>query len=572
MKRQTQLIIQAGLAFLVLLLINVIGNSRLGGRPLYTAWDLTEEGKYTLTKGVQRLLEAQEDVIFVRVLLEGDFPAGFKRLQDATRDMLDDFRAHTPYLEYEFYNPNGGSVEEVNQRREKLSERGINPINLRVKGVDGTRTTAIYPYAIFRRGEREVVVNILENEVPGVPDDVILNNSVALLEFKFARAIQQLGRGYASPVIAFTEGHGELSALQTADLEKQLRSFYQVGRLFLDSVVAIPPEEIAALIIAKPRRPFNEKTKFKLDQYVMNGGKILWLLDRVAMDLDSLQQRAEYYPRPYELNLDDLLFRYGLRLNNDLVLDLNCTPIPLATGVVGNAPQFDLFPYPYHVLALPHSKHPIVKSLDAVNLFYPSSIDLSPKTKTPIEKTVLLRSSERTRYQKLPVGLDFRFLQMDLDASKFNHEPMTLAVLLEGTFASFYENRVTEDNLAVLQQVGIEFKPASVPNRMIVVADGDIAANPVRKDGSYLPLGYNPYSKYQFANKDFLVNALEYLLDEGGVIDARGKEVRLRLLNKERAQAEATRWQLLNIGLPLLLLGVFGLLYTMQRRRHYAMK
>jgi ABC-2 type transport system permease protein len=570
MKKYTQLIVQAILALLVLLLINVIGNSRLGGRPFYAAWDLTEEGKYTLTKGVEDLLESQEDIIFVRILLEGDFPAGFKRLRDATRDVLDDFRSHTPYIEYEFYNPNAGPTEEIKKRRENLAERGLNPINLRVKGVDGTKTTPIFPYALFRRGEQEVIVNILENEVPGVPDDIILNNSVALLEFKFARAIQQLQRGYAAPVIAFTEGHGELNAQQTADLQKSLGSYYQVGRLQLDSVVAIPPQEIAALIVAKPTRPFNEKTKFKLDQYIMNGGKVLWLLDRVAMDLDSLQLRDEFYPRPYELNLDDLLFRYGVRMNDDLVLDLNCTPIPLATGVVGNAPQFDLFPYPYHVLTLAESKHPIVKSLDAVNLFYPSSLDTLPKTKTPIRKTVLFRSSQNTRYQKLPAGLDFRFLQTDLDPTKFDKAPMNLAVLLEGTFTSLYENRVTEDNLAVLNDIGIEFRATSSPNRMIIVADGDVAANPVRNDGSYLPLGYNPYQKYQFANKDFLVNSLEYLLDEGGVMEARGKEVRLRLLNKERAQADATWWQLLNIGLPLLLLGGFGFLYFLQRRRLYA--
>ncbi len=570
MKKQTQLAVQALLAVAVLLLINLIGNSRLGGRPLYTAWDLTEEGKYTLTEGVQQLLEEQEDLVFVRVLLEGEFPAGFKRLQDASRDMLDDFRGLSPYLEYEFYDPNDGGTEEVNKRREVLSERGINPVNLRVKGVDGTSTKPIYPYAIFRRGEQEVVVNILENEVPGVPDDVILNNSVALLEFKFARAIQQLRRGYASPVIAFTEGHGELDSRQTADLHKQLSTYYQVGRLQMDSVVAIPPQEINALIIAKPTRAFDERTKFKLDQYVMNGGKILWLLDRIAMDLDSLQRRDQYFPRPYELNLDDLLFRYGVRMNDDLVLDLNCTPIPLATGVVGNAPQFDYFPYPYHVLTLAESRHPIVKSLDAVNLFYPSSIDTLAKTKTPIRKTILFRSSPNTRYQKLPVGLDFRFLQQDLDARKFNRPPMNLAVLLEGTFASLFENRVTADNLALLNEIGIEFRQESVANRMIVVADGDVAANVVRNDGSYLPLGYNPYQKYQFANKDFLVNSMEYLLDEGGVIDARGKEVRLRLLNKERAQSEATWWQMLNIAVPLLLLAAFGLLYYLRRRQLYA--
>lgn len=563
-----QLGIQILLGLAVILLLNILGNSRIGGRPLYGALDLTEEGRYTLTEGTKAMLEQQEDIIFVRVLLEGDFPAGFKRLQEATRDMLDDFRSVSPNIEYEFFNPNEGSIDEINQRRQAYTEQGINPVNLRVKGVDGISSTAIYPYAIFRKGENTVIVNILENEVPGVPSDVVLNNAVALLEFKFARAVQQLSRGY-SPIIAFTTGQGELAPLQTADLQKQLRTFYDVGRLALDSIVAIP-KEIAALVVARPTQPFSERNKFKIDQFVMNGGKVLWLIDRVAMTLDSLQGRQEFYPTAYDLNIDDLLFRYGVRLNDDLVLDVNCTRIPLATGIVGNAPQFDLFPYPYHILALAETKHPIIKSLGPVNMFYPSSIDITPRTKTPVEKTVLFRSSERTRYQKLPVGLDFRFLKQDIDASKFDKEPRTLAVLLEGTFPSLYENKVTDANLAVLEEVGVEFQTSSTPTKMIVVADGDIAANPTRPDGSYLPLGFNRYEKFQFANKDFLVNALEYLLDEGGVIQARGKEVRLRLLDKERAQAESTWWRTLNIGLPLLFLALFGFGYWWWRRRKYA--
>lgn len=567
MNRKTQTIVQFFLGLGVLLLLNIVANSRMGGRPLYGAWDLTEEKRYTLTEGSEALLEAQEDIIFVRVLLEGDFPAGFKRLQSATREMLEDFHAVSPYVEYEFYNPNEGSVDEINARREKYKEAGIVPVNLRVKGVEGTSNKSIFPYAIFYKGERSVVVNILENEIPGVPSDVILNNAVALLEYKFANAIQKLNRSYRE-IIAFTTGQGELPPLKTADLEKELRTYYDVGRLSMDSVAVIP-QEISALIIAKPTRPFSDNNKFKIDQYVMNGGKVMWLLDRIAVDLDSLQGRPEYYPKPYELNVDDLLFRYGIRFNDDLVQDLRSTRIPLATGVLGNAPQFDLFRYPYHVLALPQSNHPIVRSLEAVNLFYPSSIDLSPRTKTPLEKTILLMSSDAARYQKLPVGLDFDFLRYDLDPTKFKQDSLVMGVLLEGTFSSMYENRLTPENLAVLEDIGVAYKSESVPNAMIVVADGDVVANPVRPDGSVMPLGYNVYEKYQFSNKDFLFNALEYLLDEGGIIQARGKEVRLRMLNNERAEAEATFWRIINIAIPVVLLLLFGLVYFLLRKRRY---
>lgn len=567
--RKYQALLQVALAVALLLIVNVLANSRIGGRPLYGALDLTEEKRFTLTNGTKELLNDLEEVVYVRVLLEGEFPAGFKRLQRATREMLEDFRSVSPYIEYEFSDPNEGSTEEINARREEFKEMGMIPTNLRTQDKEGAVQQLIYPYAIFYFGGRSMPVNILENEIPGVPSDVILNNAVALLEYKFAGAIQKLRRGY-KPVVALTTGQGELAPMQTADLEKALFPFYEIGRLNLDSVVGLSPEDVRALIIAKPTRPFSEKNKFKLDQYVMNGGKLLWLLDRVAVSLDSLQPGRQFFPQVNNLGLEDLLFRYGIRFNDDLVLDLRSTRIPLATGAVGNAPQFDLFRYPYHVLALPQSNHPIVRSLEAINLFYPSSIDMSVRTKTEVEKQILLMSSENARYQKLPIGMDFNFLRYELDPEKFTYDSLVMGVLLEGVFPSLYENRVSQDNLDLLAQLNIPFKTESSPTRMIVVADGDVAANPVRSDGTVLPLGYNVFERYAFSNKDFLVNAVEYLLDETGVIEARGKEVKLRLLNVERAEAEAQFWRLLNIALPLILLALFGLAYNWMRRRRYA--
>lgn len=559
---------QAFTALAIVLFVNIVASSRIGERALYGALDLTEEKRYTLSEGTQKMLHNLQDVVFVRVLLEGEFPAGFKRLQTATREVLDDFRAENVLVEYEFVDPNQGSQEDINARREEMAKDGIIPVNLRVKNNDGTSTQLIYPYAIFYYGGRSIPVNILENEVPGVPSDVILNNAVSLLEYKFASAIQKLGRGY-KPIVAFSTGHGELHPLQTADIEKHLRPFYDVGRLTLDSVVSVP-KDIEAIIVAKPRVEFSEKDKFKLDQFVMQGGKILWLLDRVAIDLDSLQGRKEYYPSAYELNLDDLLFKYGVRINNDLALDMTCTRIPLATGMVGDAPQFDLFRYPYHVLALPRSNHPVVKSLEGVNLFYPSTIDLDIQTKSPLVKTPLLLSSEHARYQKLPVGMDFNFLRYELDASKYTYDSLIYGVLLEGQFHSMYENRLTSENMDLLAQVGTPFKNKSEPSKMIVVADGDVAANLVRSDGTPIPAGFNIYEKYQFSNKDFIINSLEYLLDEVGVIEARGKDIKLRLLDEQRAGDEKGFWQLFNIALPLVLLSLMGLLYHAYRRRRYA--
>ena len=567
--RKAQSLLQLLLFAGVLLFLNILANARIGGRALYAAVDMTEEQRYTLTGATRNLLENLDDVVYVKVLLEGDFPAGFKRLQAATRDVLDDFRSASGYIEYEFEDPGAGTTEQVNQRREQLSKDGVNPINLRVKGVEGTSEKLIYPYAVIYYKNRNFIVNLLENEMPGVPPEVTLNNSVGLLEYKLANAIQKLQLA-RKPNIVFTSGQGELNPMETADLEKSLREFYETGRVNLDSVVSIGPEA-AALIIAKPTLPFSEKNKFKIDQYIMGGGKVLWLLDKVAVSLDSLRGRQNYYPNEYDLNLDDMLFKYGLRIQPDLVLDIQCSTIPLATGMVGNAPQFDYFRYPYHLVVAPQSNHPVVKSLGAVNLLYASSIDTSVQTKTGVEKTVLLQSSRNTRVQLIPVEMNFEFLRYDLDPTKFDQGPRVLALALEGVFPSVYENRVTASMLDGLNQLGLEFRPQSEPTRMIVVSDGDVAKNKINPSNqSFSPLGYNEFDRFLFANKDLLLNSLEYLLDDNGVIAARGKEVRLRLLDTVRAKQESAFWQLLNIGLPLAFLAVFGLFYNWVRRRRFA--
>jgi len=560
-----QLLLFAG----VLLFLNILANVRFNGRALYANLDMTEENRYTLTGASRRLLENLDDVVYIKVLLEGEFPAGFKRLQSATRDVLDDFRSLSGYIEYEFEDPSAGTAEEVNKRREQLSKDGVNPVNLRVKGVEGTSEKLIYPYAIIYYNNRSNIVRLLENEVPGAPPEVTLNNSVGLLEYKLANAIQKL-QLVRKPSIIFTAGHGELAPLETADLEKSLLEFYETGRVNLDSVVHIG-EEAAAMVIARPTRAFSEKDKFKIDQYVMNGGKVLWLLDKVAVSLDSLRGRQRYYPNEYDLNLDDLLFKYGIRIQPDLVLDIQCSTIPLATGMLGNAPQFDNFRYPYHLVVAPQSGHPVVKSLGAVNMFYASSIDTDVQTKTELEKTVLLQSSPNTRVQLIPVEMNFDFLRYDLDPTKFNQEPRALALALEGVFPSMYENRVTESLLDGLNQLGLAYKSQSVPTRMIVVSDGDIAKNKINLNNqSYSPLGYNEFDRYLFANKDFLMNALEYLLDDNGLIEARGKEVRLRLLDTVKARQESSFWQLFNIGLPLVFLLAFGLVFNWVRQRRFA--
>jgi len=533
-------------------------------------WDLTEDKRFTLTQPTERLLEKLDDRVYVQVLLDGEFPAGFKRLQKATRNILNDFRAVTGNVDYEFEDPSRGTIEEINARRAQLKKDGIRAKNLLIEGSDERKQVLIYPYAIVHYKGRSIPVDILGEDVPGKPAEVALNDAVALLEYKLANAIQKL-QITRKPAIAFTEGHQELENLEIRDITETLLPFYDVGRLNLDSIVNIHPE-IAVLIVAKPRTAFSEKDKFKIDQYVMNGGKVMWLIDALDVHLDSLRKQAQYVPLPYSdnlLNLENLLFSYGAKINNNLVLDLQKNSrIPQIIDERGKA---TLIPWYYHLVVSPNQEHPITKSLGLINLLFANTIDTTSRTKTPIKKTFLLSSSPKSRLQYYPMRLNFEILKYKPDPEQFNKGSQPISLLLEGEFAAHYENRATPSVIDGWQMAGQEFKTRSVPTKMLIVADGDIIRNPADKaTDKYGPLGFNRYEKFQFANKDFIVNAIEYLIDEEGVIAARSKEVKLRLLDQVRAETEKTKWQLINIGLPLVFLLVFGFLYNYWRRWRYA--
>jgi ABC-2 type transport system permease protein len=333
---RAQALLQFGMLCGIVLCVNLVASA------FYTHLDLTEEKRFTLTKPTRELLGALKDRVYVEILLEGEFPAGFKRLQTATREMLDDFRSETGYVDYLFDDPSKGSVDDVNSRRKNLSEIGINPINLQVQEQGERTQKLIYPVAIFHYRGRNIPVKLLENESPSLSPDEVINNSVSLLEYKFANAIKKMQEP-TKPIILFTDGHGELDKDQTADLEKSLRTFYEPGRVVLDSVVQLPAEKCALLIVARPRTAFSEKDKFKVDQYIMNGGKVLWLVDRMGVGLDSMRLNGSFLPSDYPLNLEDQLFKYGARIQPDLVLDIESTKIPLQVGQMGNAPQLELF-------------------------------------------------------------------------------------------------------------------------------------------------------------------------------------------------------------------------------------
>ena len=550
------------LTIAILVVVNALGSY------FYMQWDLTEEKRFTLTQPTINVLEGLKEPVSIQILLDGDFPAGFKRLQSSVEEVLRRFSAYTPYLDVTYTNPNEGTIEHVNAMRQEMAKSGIAPINLRVS--DGTEMAEklIYPYAIFSYAGRTTIANFLINN-PGFDQEQNLNNSIAQLEYKFVNAINKILRPIRSEIL-FTTGRGELSDFQTQSFERELRRYYLTDRLPLDSTISIS-SETDLVIVAKPTRPFSDRDKFILDQYVMHGGRVLWLVDKLGVNMDSLSSTGDFLPMPYDLNLDDLFFKYGFRINNDLVLDLECTRIPQVIGQQGGRPQIELLPWYYHTMTAPKATHPISKNIDRVNMFFPSSID-TVKTKTSIKKSILLTSSEYSRIQLTPTRVNFEILRYEPDPSKFNKPHQNLAVLLEGKFPSLFENSLTSEMKSTFQQVGIEYQSEGVPAKMIVISDGDLAKNLVDKNGNPQPLGFNKWENFVFTgNSDLLLNSVEYLLDDTGVLEARSKEVKLRLLDKVRCQSEKLYWQLFNIAMPLIFLLLFGLVFTFWRRKRYAL-
>lgn len=566
-KRQS--IIQLILFIGILIFVNILGSVFHG------KFDLTEEKRFTLTKPTVDLLQGLDDIVDIRILLDGEFPAGFKRLQTATKEMLDDFRAETGWIEYAFEDPNDGPASETDARRKALADQDIRPTRLRVKDSDGTTEERfIYPFAILKYKGRSHKVNLLENEIAGTSDEAILNNSVSLLEYKMANAIEKLKSRFR-PNIVYTSGHGELLPIQMADIRKKLNDFYEVGPITLDSVYQIS-QNVDVVMIPKPRAAFSAKDLFKIDQYLMNGGKVLWMVDMLNTAIDSIAIRrgVPYIPSENAAaeGIHNLLYKYGVRLRpGNLIFDVENSRIPLQVGEMGNTAQFDLFPWYYHLMITPKSDHPIVKGLDRVNLFFPTVIDTSVIVPTEMKKTVLLSSSRYSRVKPNTSRLSFDEVAIDPQKVKFDSPHQPVAVLLEGEFPSAYRNRVTASMSEGLKQLGTEFKEKSENTRMIVISDGDVIKNEVNsQSGEYLPLGYNKFEKYTFANKAFLLNCIEYLMNDNGVIEARSKEVKLRLLDTVKAQDGRTKWRTINIALPLVFLGIFGFLFNYIRRRRFA--
>ena len=563
------------ITMMLLVVINVIGSF------VFTRFDLTSEKRYTLSETTKEALRELDDYVYFKVYLEGDFPAGFKKLRRETKEMLDEFRAYSKYLDYEFINPSDGSDRtEISDNYRLLYESGLNPTELTVQNADGsTRQMIIWPGALVSyRNNTEIAIDLLENQL-GQSSEEALNASMQNLEFKLVDAIKKVTR-IKRPSIAFIEGHGELGETDVYDITQTLQQNYHVTRGEIAGKVDALLErsegasgdinvttKFDAIVIAKPTEPFDEKDKFLIDQYIMHGGKVLWLVEPVFATMDSLTSQESTIGIEQDLNLEDMLFRYGVRLNHNLLLDMNCAALPIRTGQVAGQAQLEFFRWFYFPLVQAASNHPMVRNMNAIKLDFVSSMDATT-SEGNIVKTPLLKTSNYTKISGTPVYISLAMLRQTPDRRLFPSGSQNVAYLLKGTFPSLYANRITAD---IEESREMKFMAESVPTAMIVVADGDIIRNQIDvKRKTPLPLGYDQYTQNTYGNKAFIENAISYLVDGEGLISIRSREFKVRLLDPDKMVNQRLRWQLVNILIPTGLVILLGLVMAAIRKKKYS--
>ncbi|MEO8794828.1 MAG: gliding motility-associated ABC transporter substrate-binding protein GldG [Daejeonella sp.] len=549
---------QFGLVLLGILLVNLISSF------FFARVDFTKDKRYTLSDISKNLVSNLDDNLHVTVYLEGEFPAGFKRLRNSTKDLLVDLKAYSGgKLQFDFINPSAGDSKTQESSYQQLMEKGIEPTNLSVKTEEGLSQKTIFPAALITYKGRQFPVKLLQSRAGASPEEV-LNNSVQNLEYAFVSAIKKVTSG-GKARIGFTEGNGELSDLQLNDAMKSLEDGYEVGRVDLNVIPLAGMDKLKLLIIPKPDKPFTEAEKFKIDYFVMNGGRVFWAIDQVNAELDSLRGAGEQLAFPKKLNLDDILFKYGARINYNLVADMNCVQIPVNVGKVAGQGQIQLVPWLFYPIFIPTSKLPVVKNLDGIRSEFASTIDLIDVK--GIRKDVILSTSPFNREIEAPTLLSLQMVEQEPDPATFQSAPKPVAVLLEGSFPSNFKNRPIPEGI----EQNVKIPEKGKQTKMIIMADGDILRNQISStDGSPFPLGYDRYTQQQYGNKNFLLNVADYLTDDSGIIELRNKEVKMRLLDRARIKSEKTFWQVINLVVPLIMLIVFGIFQHYYRRRKYA--
>lgn len=539
---------------------------------LHTRIDLTQEKRYSLSKSTKRLLGNLDDRVEIEIYLTGNLSSGFKKLKITTEELLENYRDYANgHLHIKFININEGLNDSSKALLyDSLSKIGIHPFNNQSKDNNGEAQTErwIFPAAVVKYKDRMLAVDLMSGK-SGMDEESTLNYSEALLEFKFDDAISKLTKT-SFPIVAYATGNGEPLNPTVRDLFNIMRTNYRFGLMDLNTGI-LNADTIKALLIVKPASAFSEQEKIKIDQYIMQGGKVVWLIDKLYAEFDSLlRSKSDFVAYDKNLKLDDQLFKYGVRINPDLLQDLNCAKQPLVVGNAGGKPQIERIPFPYYPLLSSTSNHPISKNLDHVISIFPSPIDT---VKSPgIKKTILLASDTNSRVIGTPAMVSLQSIKSEEDITTFTKSFLPVAVLMEGKFTSLYANRFTNQMKDSVQQLtGVPYLAAGIKeSEQIVISDADIVTNVVTQTDGALPMGMQQFENVQFANREFFLNCMDYLVGDVGVLETRNKDFTLRLLDKNKVQEEKLIWQLVNIIFPVLLVILMGVIIQLIRKKHYA--
>lgn len=549
---------QFGIVFLALIVINLISHF------FFKRFDLTQDKRYTLSETTLNIIKNVDSPLYIDVYLEGNFPPEFKRLQNETKQLLEEFSAYNSNIVFQFKNP----IEKETMRVEVMKEfyeRGMQPLSITVEEKGKQSQEVVFPWAQATYGDKFTKVSLLKNLMGASTEEKVVS-SVQHLEFGFAEAITKISKEKQKK-IAVIKGNGELIEPLIADFLTTVKESYYIGPFTLDSVAKQPVQTLAALkkydlaLIAKPTEAFTEAEKQVLDQFIMNGGKTLWLVDAVAADMDSMyNETGTILAYPRELNLTDLFFKYGIRMNPQLIKDEYATPIKIASGNQGSETQLQEYNWKFSPFIYPTSTHPIVKNMEGIKFEFSSPIQL---LKNEVKKTVLLSSSEYSKPIGTPTPISLELVTEETTPEEYAGKGLLpVAVMMEGKFNSAYQNRVLPFADKTFQSVGKETK-------MIIISDGDVIKNQLDK-GMPLELGFDKWTNQLYGNKEFLLNCVNYLLDDNGLINIRSKDVDLPLLNKEEVYANYTSAQLITVGLPIVILAIFGFLFTFLRKKRYS--
>lgn len=531
--------------------------------------DLTSEKKYTLSATSRRLMSNLDEVLLVKIYLDGDLPSEFVNFRKSIKELMDEYRAYAgEMLQYEFVNLYDEPDEAVRNRMiGELYDRGLNVTNIQVREREGgTSSKIIFPGAMIAYRGYEMPVNLLKNN-PALSHEINLNNSIQTLEYQFTRAIQSLTIEQV-PRIAFIEGHGELDSLRTHSLMNELKNFFQVDRGYINGNLEALMN-YKALIIAKPVRRFSEADKYAIDQYIMQGGKVLFFLDPVNPFADSLTGGTTV-ALAREVGLKDLLFKYGIRINFNLVADIQCNMVPVNTAPAGEQASFTMMPWVYFPLLTGPQYHPVTRGINYVKSEFASSLD-TLETGEDMTVTVLLATSGGSRKRDVPLYISMEEIMVKPDPALYSSSGLPVGILLEGSFESFYRNYPVPEGV---HMGNIELKKTSSPTSVFMAGDGDIPANEVRfEEGAFhaQPLGYDRYSRQTFGNSEFIMNVINYMTDETGIMELRSRQFKLRLLDREVTtnRRESLKWKLINTLGPLLVVLISGVIFHLLRKRKY---